>query len=205
MFVRSNFRPRAECRAQAVTRAMPAPRVVANLLLVAVVLHWPAVVRGQTACPATLFTSAAPSAESRSTGISRRRRGSATRIDKWFEVNPGDNVEPKVKNVGYLTYDEQFFYAAFEFEDARLVAVFRVRLRQERRSERVGASRLQGQLAVGDVRRLRRRPGAVGRPPPRTARSAAFREAFLCVPAIARCEGNGAIEAPTLYLYRIHT
>ncbi len=41
----------------------------------------------------------------------------ATRIDKWYEVNPGDNTEPKVKNVGYLTYDEHFFYAGFEFDD----------------------------------------------------------------------------------------
>ena len=41
----------------------------------------------------------------------------ATRIDKWYEVDPGDNTEPKVKNVGYLTYDEHFFYAGFEFDD----------------------------------------------------------------------------------------
>jgi hypothetical protein len=41
----------------------------------------------------------------------------ATRIDKWYEVNPGDNTEPKVHNVGYLTYDDRFFYAGFEFED----------------------------------------------------------------------------------------
>ena len=41
----------------------------------------------------------------------------ATRIEKWYEVNPGDNTEPKVKNVGYLTYDDKFFYAGFEFED----------------------------------------------------------------------------------------
>ena len=41
----------------------------------------------------------------------------ATRIDKWYETQPGDNTEPKVKNVGYLTYDDRFFYAAFEFED----------------------------------------------------------------------------------------
>jgi hypothetical protein len=41
----------------------------------------------------------------------------ATRIDKWYEVNPGDNTEPKVKNVGYLSYDDKFFYAGFEFED----------------------------------------------------------------------------------------
>jgi hypothetical protein len=41
----------------------------------------------------------------------------ATRIDKWYETNPGDNVEPPVRNVGYLTYDDRFLYAGFEFED----------------------------------------------------------------------------------------
>lgn len=47
----------------------------------------------------------------------------ATRIEKWYEVNPGDNTEPKVKNVGYLTYDDKFFYAGFEFEDPAPVAM----------------------------------------------------------------------------------
>jgi hypothetical protein len=41
----------------------------------------------------------------------------AVRIDRWYETNPGDNIEPPVRNVGYLTYDDRFFYAAFEFED----------------------------------------------------------------------------------------
>jgi hypothetical protein len=41
----------------------------------------------------------------------------ATRIDRWYETNPGDNTEPKVRNVGYLTYDDRFFYAGFEFDD----------------------------------------------------------------------------------------
>ncbi len=41
----------------------------------------------------------------------------ATHVDKWYETNPGDNVEPSVKSVGYLTYDDRFFYAAFEFND----------------------------------------------------------------------------------------
>ena len=41
----------------------------------------------------------------------------ATRIDKWYETQPGDNIEPPVRNVGYLTYDERFLYAGFEFED----------------------------------------------------------------------------------------
>src|SRR5712691_2981474 len=41
----------------------------------------------------------------------------ATRVDQWWETNPGDNLEPKAKSVGWLTYDERFFYAAFEFTD----------------------------------------------------------------------------------------
>ena len=38
-------------------------------------------------------------------------------IETWYETRPGDNVEPKVKNVGYLAYDDKFFYAAFRFSD----------------------------------------------------------------------------------------
>lgn len=41
----------------------------------------------------------------------------AARVDEWFETNPGDNLPPKVKNVAYLTYDSEYFYAAFEFSD----------------------------------------------------------------------------------------
>jgi hypothetical protein len=38
-------------------------------------------------------------------------------VEKWYETSPGDNVEPAVKNAGYLTYDDAFFYAAFRFQD----------------------------------------------------------------------------------------
>jgi len=41
----------------------------------------------------------------------------AVPIETWFEVNPGDNVPPKVGSVGYLAYDDRFFYAGFLFED----------------------------------------------------------------------------------------
>jgi hypothetical protein len=41
----------------------------------------------------------------------------ATRVEKWYETNPGDNNEPKVRNVGWVTYDDHALYAAFEFED----------------------------------------------------------------------------------------
>lgn len=30
-------------------------------------------------------------------------------IEQWYEVNPGDNVAPKVRSVGYLTFDDRFF------------------------------------------------------------------------------------------------
>ena len=42
----------------------------------------------------------------------------ATRVEKFYEINPGDNVEPKVRTVGYLTYDDRFFYVAFDLTDA---------------------------------------------------------------------------------------
>ncbi|HEV7505579.1 MAG TPA: DUF5916 domain-containing protein [Thermoanaerobaculia bacterium] len=41
----------------------------------------------------------------------------AVRIDTFYETNPGDSVPPKVKTVAWLTYDDHFFYAAFEFSD----------------------------------------------------------------------------------------
>ncbi|MEE8524365.1 MAG: DUF5916 domain-containing protein [Thermoanaerobaculia bacterium] len=41
----------------------------------------------------------------------------AAAVTTWYETNPGDNLEPKVGNVAYLAYDEDFFYAAFEFHD----------------------------------------------------------------------------------------
>jgi uncharacterized protein DUF5916/cellulose/xylan binding protein with CBM9 domain len=41
----------------------------------------------------------------------------AMRIDKWYEATPGNNTEPAVKNVGYLTYDDRYLYVGLEFED----------------------------------------------------------------------------------------
>lgn len=41
----------------------------------------------------------------------------ALRVDDWYETNPGDNIPPKVKNVGYLAHDDKYLYAGFEFED----------------------------------------------------------------------------------------
>src|SRR5688572_19208298 len=38
-------------------------------------------------------------------------------ITTWFETNVGDNVEPQVKNLAWLAYDESNFYAGFQFDD----------------------------------------------------------------------------------------
>jgi hypothetical protein len=43
----------------------------------------------------------------------------ALRIDRWFETNPGDNLPPGAANVGWLTYDDNYFYVALEFADPR--------------------------------------------------------------------------------------
>ena len=47
----------------------------------------------------------------------------ATRIEKWYQTQPGDNTEPPVKNVGYLTFDDRFFYAGFVFDDPNVSAM----------------------------------------------------------------------------------
>lgn len=38
-------------------------------------------------------------------------------IDTWFEVNPGNNTVPKVRNRGRLTYDGDALYIGLEFDD----------------------------------------------------------------------------------------
>src|SRR5580704_9132934 len=47
----------------------------------------------------------------------------AVRIERWYEINPGDNIVPPVKSVGHLTYDDKFFYAGFEFDDPNPKAI----------------------------------------------------------------------------------
>ena len=41
----------------------------------------------------------------------------ADSLSTWFETNVGDNVEPQVRNIGYLAYDDHYLYAGFEVED----------------------------------------------------------------------------------------
>jgi hypothetical protein len=47
----------------------------------------------------------------------------AARVEKWYEIQPGDNAEPPVRSIGYLTYDNRFLYAAFEFDDPEPSAI----------------------------------------------------------------------------------
>ncbi len=47
----------------------------------------------------------------------------AMRVERWYEVQPGDNIAPIVRTVGYLTYDDKFLYAAFEFDDPNPKAI----------------------------------------------------------------------------------
>lgn len=44
----------------------------------------------------------------------------ASRVDTFYETNPGDNIPARVQNVAYLAYDDRYFYAAFEFDDPDL-------------------------------------------------------------------------------------
>jgi len=41
----------------------------------------------------------------------------ADSLKTWYETNPGDNIEPAAHNLAFLTYDDKYFYAAFQFDD----------------------------------------------------------------------------------------
>ena len=41
----------------------------------------------------------------------------ACRTTAWFEISPGDNTPPKVGTIGYVAYDDRYFYVAFDCRD----------------------------------------------------------------------------------------
>ena len=43
----------------------------------------------------------------------------AVAIDRFWETQPGDNVEPPVKTIAYVTYDDRFFYIGLDCRDPR--------------------------------------------------------------------------------------
>ena len=79
---------------------------------------WAAAASGQSSLAGTTFH-IAPRDRSRSyrRRFVRRCVADGNQIDTWCQVQPGDNGVPPVKSTGYLTYDDRFFYAAFEFDD----------------------------------------------------------------------------------------
>jgi hypothetical protein len=89
--------------------------------LVASVVGWATAANGQSSLAGTTFHMTRTTAPIRIDGdLSDEAWRTATRIDKWYEVQPGDNVVPPVQSVGYLTCDDRFLYAAFEFDDPNL-------------------------------------------------------------------------------------
>jgi hypothetical protein len=97
---------------------MRLPIVVVSLLVSVIQFGRPPRARAQSALAGDPITiTRAPASISIDGDLSDEGWRGAARVEKWYEINPGDNVEPKVKNIGYLTYDDKFFYAAFDFED----------------------------------------------------------------------------------------
>jgi hypothetical protein len=73
--------------------------------------------QGTAAAPETLNIARATGAITIDGGLDDPGWKGIPGVEKWYETNPGDNTPPKVRNVGYLAYDEKYFYAAFEFDD----------------------------------------------------------------------------------------
>jgi Domain of unknown function (DUF5916) len=87
-------------------------------LVMAALSGWAASARGQSSLAGTTFHITRATGPIRIDGdLSDEPWRTAIRIDTWYEVQPGDNGTPPVKSVGHLTYDDRFFYAAFEFDD----------------------------------------------------------------------------------------
>ena len=88
-------------------------RLIAGLAIAAVARSG----HGQSLAGETIHISRAAGPISIDGDLSDEAWKSATRVERFYEVSPGDNVEPKVKTVGYLAYDDRFFYIAFELSD----------------------------------------------------------------------------------------
>ena len=84
----------------------------------AVLSAWAAAASGQSSLAGeTLHISRATGPIKIDGELSDEAWRSATRVEKWYEVQPGDNNEPPVRNVGFLTFDDRVFYVGFEFDD----------------------------------------------------------------------------------------
>jgi hypothetical protein len=86
-------------------------------LALAILLAAPSLLRAQPAAPEPLQITKATAPIAVDGQLGDPGWSGATRVDTFYETNPGDSVEPKVKTVAWLTYDDRFFYAAFDFSD----------------------------------------------------------------------------------------
>ncbi|HEX3703488.1 MAG TPA: DUF5916 domain-containing protein [Vicinamibacterales bacterium] len=87
-------------------------------LLAALVAAWPSPASAQSSLVGeTLHISRASGPIKIDGDLSDEGWRGATRIEKWYEVQPGDNNEPPVRNVGLLTFDDRFLYVGFELDD----------------------------------------------------------------------------------------
>jgi hypothetical protein len=97
---------------------MKLTRVVRLLGAALALVSAPASIRAQTALSgAAIRISRAPGPIAVDGVLSDEGWRGAARVAQWYETNPGDNTEPAVRSLGYLAYDDRYFYAAFEFED----------------------------------------------------------------------------------------
>ncbi|HKI87241.1 MAG TPA: DUF5916 domain-containing protein, partial [Thermoanaerobaculia bacterium] len=47
----------------------------------------------------------------------------ATKITTFYEINPGDNIEPPVKTTAWIAYDRDYLYVAFKCDDPNPSAI----------------------------------------------------------------------------------
>jgi hypothetical protein len=86
-------------------------------LALALLLATPSLLHAQPATPEPLHITKATAPIAVDGQLGDPGWSGATRVETFYETNPGDSVEPKVKTVAWLTYDDRFFYAAFDFSD----------------------------------------------------------------------------------------
>src|SRR5262245_9982101 len=98
---------------------MPMPRVLARMGLVALAL-----VLAGTPAEAAAPQPGPPLTIARASGpividgdLSDAGWKGVQPVTQWYETRVGDSVEPQVKNVGWLAYDDKYLYAAFQFDD----------------------------------------------------------------------------------------
>src|SRR5512136_2269668 len=41
----------------------------------------------------------------------------AAKVEKFYEIQPGENTEPPVKTETFITYDQEYFYVGFKCYD----------------------------------------------------------------------------------------